>query len=69
MLEELQADAAQARGRAIELEWRSLAPAGRVATQLTTSVPLTDLVRTHAGNCESTGRAAYVYYDSPGHGV
>src|SRR5262249_31009002 len=60
---------AQARGRAIQLKWRSLAPAGRAAMQLTTSVPLIDLVKTHAGNCESTGRAAYVYYDSPGHGV
>jgi hypothetical protein len=69
MLEELQADAAQSQGRAIQLKWRSLARAGRVGTQITTSVPLIDLVKTHAGNCESTGRVAYVYYDSPGHGV
>jgi hypothetical protein len=68
-LEELQTDAAEARGRAIQLKWRALARAGRVATQLAMSLPLIDLVKTHAGNCESTGRAAYGYYDSPGQGV
>src|SRR5438874_2314684 len=60
LLEELQAEAAQARGHAIQLKSRSLAWAGRVATQLITSAPLIEFVRTHAGNCESTGRTAYV---------
>lgn len=68
-LKKLQVDAAEARRRAIQLKWRALARAGRVATQLAISRPLIDLVETHAGTCESTGRAAYVYYDSPGQGV
>lgn len=69
ILEELQADAAEARRSAIQLKWRALARTGRVATQFALSRPLIDVVKTHAGNCESTARAAYVYYDSPGHGV
>ena len=68
-LDDLQADAAEARGRAIQLKWRALARAGPVAKQLAISQTLIDLVESHAGSCESTARAAYVYYDSPGHGV
>ncbi|HEY5744135.1 MAG TPA: hypothetical protein VIS99_16540 [Terrimicrobiaceae bacterium] len=68
-LEKLQVDAAKARRRGIQLKWRALARAGRVATQLAISRPLIDLVETHADTCKSTGRAAYVYYDSLGQGV
>lgn len=68
-LGELQADAAEARQRAVELKWRSLAHAGRTATQLAQSPPLLDLVQTHVGKCAPTGRAAYVYFDAPGQGL
>jgi hypothetical protein len=68
-LGELQADAAEARQRAVELKWRSLAHAGRAATQLARSQPLLDLVQTHVGRCAPTGRAAYVYFDAPGQGL
>lgn len=68
-LDDLQADAAEARGRAIQLKWRALARAGPVAKKLAISQPLIDLVESHAGSCQSTARAAYVFYDSPGHGV
>jgi hypothetical protein len=69
VLEELQAEAAQGRGRAIQLKSRSLAWAGRVGTQLTHSAALIDFVKAHAGNCKPTGRTAYAYYDSPGNYV
>lgn len=69
VLDELRAEAAGARGDAIPLARRSLARAGQAATRLSTSAPLVALVNSVVGACEPTGRAAYVYYDSPGHGV
>jgi hypothetical protein len=68
-LEELRTEAVEGRPTAFRLNGRDLGYPGRVAAGLAVSRPLIDLVRAHAGECEPTARAAYVYYDSRGQGV
>jgi hypothetical protein len=69
LLSALQGEAAELRASAIRFDEHFLGCGAPLANKLSLSSELSDVVRAHAGDVQSTGVASFLYYDEPGQGI